>query len=105
MSCEITKLKADIEHEIKSLVAKWNMSPEDINNGYCEEFADQIESRVPGATGVDSGIDSDYGGHVFIQYGDLYYDAQNPNGVSDYRCLSFFTDRVESEQFSPRMRF
>lgn len=99
-----TELTVDIAKEIDSLVANWGMSPEDINHGYCAEFADCIEQRVPGAESIDLGIDSEFGGHVFIYYKNLYYDAQNPNGVHDFRSLLFFANREKSSplhQMSP----
>ena len=79
--------------------------PWDINNGLCEEFADAIHGLAPEAEGYDAAefdpeTDS---AHVFIKWGETFYDAENVRGVGDWRRLPLFQGRTR-EQALEEMR-
>lgn len=72
-------------------------TPYDVNNGYCEEWAEIVAANLPGAEPVDPGNfsgdadDSLEAGHVFILYQGKFYDAEAPQGVSHWLELPYFT--------------
>jgi len=92
---EITKM-------VQTAKEKHNLSPREINNGLCEEFAMAVIERMGGysdnleevSTESFVNIESDewanYPGHVWIYYGDKFYDAECPQGVNDWRELPIF---------------
>lgn len=66
--------------------------PQRVNDGWCDEFADFIVTRLPDAERVDfTGCVSDERQHSWIEYKDRVYDAEHPFGVSDYKKLRFFS--------------
>jgi len=78
--------------------------PFQINNGLCEDFAYHVadicdDARVdaPENHGF-SPMDGRYGGHVWISDGEKFYDAEAPEGVSDWRRLPLFLRRESSRQ-------
>lgn len=66
------------------------ISVESINDGKCEEFAEEVCSLVPGAEAWwedELGDTGEYVGHKVIRYKGMYYDSQNPEGHRDWRFL------------------
>lgn len=72
----------------------YGVTPYEINCGLCEEWAIQAERFSDEIYVYDLGIDSDYGGHVFVEYHGRYYDAECLEGVEDYRNLPIFQQRA-----------
>lgn len=72
-------------------------TPFDVNNGYCEEWANLVVEHLPGAQVVDPGNfsgnsdDSLEAGHVFVLYRGKFYDAEATDGVSSWLELPYFT--------------
>lgn len=70
---------------------------EDINNGWCADFATVVRENV----GPDVYIcnDEELAGveysHTFIQFGEMYYDAECIEGVHDWTQLPLFRRQVE----------
>jgi len=66
----------------------------DINNGLCEEFAVQLEEKIPGseinATPTCYEFDKGWPGHYWLEYKGRCYDAECPNGVRDWKKLPIF---------------
>jgi hypothetical protein len=87
-----------MEKTITKLVKEWekkyNISPYEINNGNCEEFAYQIVEKIPEAC-LNYGDDTDdlFFGHVWIEYQEKYYDAECPKGVNKLEDLPIFKKR------------
>ncbi|HET9061728.1 MAG TPA: hypothetical protein VFO62_00430 [Candidatus Binatia bacterium] len=80
-------------HAVRRLVREFGSHPWDINNGECEEFADALADALGDdndeAVVVDCASDDwsiDYH-HQCVRYGDRYYDAEEPYGVTDWRHL------------------
>jgi hypothetical protein len=85
----------------------------DINNGHCENFAEALEAAFPGGEVLDLGdlyindtrylppgfdtwddkaktdwiYSEDLPSHMVYRYQGKYYDAQNPEGVTDWARL------------------
>jgi hypothetical protein len=70
--------------EIRKVVRKFHQHPWDINCGRCDEFADEIVARIPGALAIALGDDW---AHICIRFNGFYYDAEEPYGVKHWRQL------------------
>lgn len=96
-----------LQESLAEATARWcredGTTPEDINGGNCEAFADEVASRVPGAVAVwDWEADEDAGYpplevradwcHCFIRYNGMYYDSECHAGVADWIDLPFFKE-------------
>ena len=84
----------ELKRILKQLVADWGedgISPLDINDGYCADFAHMVWERF----GKDKGLkfeDNGYGcgyGHTWISYKGKHYDAEAIDGVADPKHLPF----------------
>lgn len=58
-----------------------NPTPYDVDNGHCEELANAIEARVPGAVATWNPEPSSIAHHCYVEYYGRYYDAEAPEGV------------------------
>lgn len=79
----------------------------DINCGLCEEWAERVRALYHEATGTDlvevldpgnlsgNADDSLEAGHVFVRFNDMFYDAETPQGVSDWKQLPMFVKQRE----------
>lgn len=79
--------------------------PWDINNGMCEEFAETVAARVPGAEAIpaydpelhpereDGGWDCD---HFVVELAGRFYDAECHSGVDRVRDLPIYRHRGQS---------
>ncbi len=77
-----------ISKEINRLIKEFNMSPSQINNGNCVEFADAL-FEITGGEIYSFSEDSLFFGHDFLKFNGLSYDAETPCGVSSYKDLPF----------------
>jgi hypothetical protein len=77
------------------------MHPYDINNGFCEDFAGNVIARMGGCRDglceTTAEIETDGGltitglpGHVWIKHDGMHFDAEEPEGVTDWRQLPIF---------------
>lgn len=67
-----------------------SLSPEDCNNGLCDIWAEKFKEEYPEAEIWDT--EETYGethGHVWVKYDGKFYDAETPNGVTDWKQLPF----------------
>lgn len=74
----------------------------DINNGFCEDLAEIVAARIPGAEVVpaydpelhplreDGGYDAD---HFVIVFEGRFYDCECPEGVNHVRDLPIYQNR------------
>lgn len=80
-----------IENLIIKKIAEFYLDPREINNGYCADFADAIWRALPE---VQVWADCELGmgeyRHTFIEFDGLYYDAECPKGVYDWRLLPIY---------------
>ena len=93
-------IKSEVKRYIKEEGVK---SAYDINNGLCEEFMQDIIHKVPGADELTTMNFTDINGniiykgkrinlpdHSWITYKKKHYDAETPNGVTDFMDLKMF---------------
>jgi hypothetical protein len=86
-----------MEHEIRQVVSEYDSSPSEINDGLCIEFAQDVSRRVDDAEECCTAyvVENDYmtyPPHSWVFDGENHYDAECPEGVSDFRELPFFGD-------------
>lgn len=71
--------------------------PEDINNHFCSCVAETVAGRVDDQLDVRILEDGAMGmAHVWIACEGRHYDAECPDGVTDYRDLPFFRRHPEA---------
>lgn len=76
---------------IQETIDRWGMDPIDINDGWCDKFADEIVEQLDGAElahNIDA-VDNEHV-HFWVAYRDKCYDAECLDGVTDYHDLPFF---------------
>ena len=91
-----------IKRIIEETIKQWDISPYDINNGECEDFAMEILDKMGGysedITKVCTQNFVDFGsldlGHVWILYKGKHYDAECSNGVKDWKNLPIFKNNI-----------
>jgi len=82
---------------IKRLIgqyAKDGITPKEINNGYCADFATVVWEKARRTKAIEFFSDEDLGAplytHTFIRFQGKYYDAECPNGVHHWKNLPIF---------------
>ena len=96
----------DIDQAIRQVVREFDQHPYDINNGNCEEFAERVCELVPGAEKLwgeqcpDALPAKTYDGdaHAFIVFDGVFFDAEEPCGVSTPRLLPLFARQAAVAQ-------
>jgi len=84
-----------ISQVIRDLVVAFEMTPAEINHGYCADFAHAIwekfgrdYNKITFTDTVDAGGEEEsIGWHVWIIYQGKHYDAACPDGVKDWKDL------------------
>lgn len=72
------------------------LSPEQINDGFCYDFAEQVHALVPGvpivwSCDLDPVLDERAGMcHAVLLYKGRFYDSEAPEGVATLYDLPFF---------------
>ena len=61
--------------------------PNQINNGHCSFFAEEVAKEFRGAKSI---WDDSHGWHCFVLYCGKFYDSECPEGVSHPKDLPFF---------------
>jgi hypothetical protein len=88
------ELATDITMVIHDLIEEMGMSAYDINDGNCQQFAQELRKRVPGSEMLEAGFlvweDAPEPLHFFVRYKGRYYDAESPKGEESWRNLSIF---------------
>ena len=106
---EQEKARERMAEAIKTLVVEYETHPYDINCGMCEDFADDIEKRVPGAE-VFWGeqlremftAKHDPECHCFIRYDGYYFDAEEPYGVAHPAALPLYMRQANVDLLEAR---
>jgi 2'-5' RNA ligase len=93
--------------ELNNAIGKANsnyasMSPYEISHGHCYEWAKEVATNLPGAQVKDVDLWPQRGKdnlpyHVWVEYQGKAYDAETPNGVSDWKQLPFFKEHSNQE--------
>jgi hypothetical protein len=70
-------------------------TPWDINNGWCEEYANDVQTIAPSVDVVwlDGLLGDDAPAHCAILYQGRFYDAECISGVDDVHELPIFQER------------
>lgn len=118
---EITEISDAIREQIEwyKVHRPENHCGRDINAGYCDEFAREIAYDYPGlerdgnlveiwSTGffdADENGMSDLPAHAFVKWKGKYYDAEDPNGVEDWRDLPLYRRWRKPEDGDPGHEF
>jgi len=69
-------------------------SPQDINNGNCDSFAEQVKNSIPGTYIYETDFSFDLPTHLFLKIGNLYYDAESLGGVTDWKMLNIYNGQL-----------
>jgi hypothetical protein len=76
---------------IMGLLKKWEaegFTPKEVNSGNCDEFSDQLVDLLgKGAIIRETDWGSTYPGHVWVEYKGKHYDAETPEGVTNWKML------------------
>lgn len=62
----------------------------DINCGFCDNWAEAVEKRVPGA--VADWYEFNGNDHCLVEYQGRYYDAECPEGVDSPELLPIYNN-------------
>ncbi len=88
----INKILKQTEKEAKqNYDVDWDeLTPEMCNQGFCDDFANNLRKLYPGAELWQTYTSANPNmavGHVWVKYKGRYYDAETPNGVSDWKDI------------------
>lgn len=77
---------------IRNLVKEFDEHPFDINNGFCEDFAERLVEECGDGEAVwldciDEEAQALKVAHCVFVYRGFYFDAEEPYGVDDWRYL------------------
>ncbi len=118
------KTEAVINATINEFILSGYKSPYDINNGACEEFMQAVIDKLGGESSITfplasdmfgdfgvlpKGFKSNYGnlplkvktyvnipGHIWIYHKGRHFDAEKPEGVTNFLHLPVFEKAVKS---------
>lgn len=114
---------ATMRSVIRSLIKKYGGDPVHINSGDCHDFAEALLERMRKHDAYAAALVTahdlcyvEYGAHSWVYYDGKHYDAEAPNGVSDWLKLPFFLRRCarprrkmsrakERERFETMVKF
>lgn len=84
-------LTSAITNYIRAIVRGSEMTAYELNHGQCEEIAESIEWKFPGAVVRRTGIwDTSLPTHAWAEYDRRHYDAEAPESVEDLYDLPIF---------------
>ena len=87
-----------ITNLIKQLIKETELSPKEINNGNCVEFANALAERLSTIKVYETGLDKNGNFnidpiHNFIKYNNKFFDAERPKGLKNYKNLPFYKNQ------------
>ena len=94
---------------VQRLTKTMNMTPQQINNGWCGAFASRLARKLGKRAKTVSTTDLDgvFPGHRVVYYEGRYFDAESPEGVTDPKELAYSLRmrRIAAgeEDFSPEV--
>ncbi len=89
------QIDADFNSELMDAIkdddpyAEDNLSPKEINDGYCNIWADLFVDKFGGERQASYDFPDGSQGHVWVKLDGKYYDAEAPQGVSSLEELPF----------------
>lgn len=88
MPRRVNRLTTIIRKLIKEYEKKKQMTPCQINGGWCADFALEAKRRLDD---VDAKIRADTDSrHTWLEFEGKHYDSEAPDGVEDWRELPLF---------------
>ena len=73
------------------------------NTGFCDIYADKLSKLLPGSKQWDTEEQGPSGtlGHVWVEFKGKFYDAETPNGVSDWKQLPWMQEFFKAKKQYP----
>ena len=73
------------------------------NTGFCDIYADKLSKLLPGSKQWDTEEQGPSGtlGHVWVEFKGKFYDAETPNGVSDWKQLPWMQEFYKAKKQYP----
>lgn len=72
-----------------------SLTPEEINDGYCDMWANLFVEKFGGTHQWSYDIPNDPNGHSWVKLNGKFYDAEAPNGVDKLEQLPYFQRLIE----------
>jgi hypothetical protein len=75
----------------RQCIADMEMTPQEINDGWCEAFAIRLRKKLGDRAALVSTTQMKgvFPGHVVVRYDGKYYDAESPEGVVNPQDLAY----------------
>lgn len=84
------KTRDKAEYIAQRLLKRMDMSPHQMNNGWCWAFAKRLAKELPGSEVISTThYEGVFPGHSVVLYRGKYYDAENPEGVENMIDLDY----------------
>lgn len=93
----------DISKFIEGWTTKHNVTPENVNKGKCENFAQDLSKHLPDSRMqyIEEFFDwfsPEYpGAHIWVLHQGFLYDSETPTGVKHWSELPFYIRRKERQ--------
>ena len=73
------------------------------NSGFCDIYADKLSKLLPGSKKWDTEEQGSSGtlGHVWVEFKGKFYDAETPDGVSDWKELPWMQSFYKAKKQYP----
>lgn len=81
---------AEITLIVNNLIDEYGISPQEINSGNCDTFAEDLVKRIPGSKLYETNLYSPHQTHLFIMVNNLFYDAEHPFGIDDWKKMGIY---------------
>jgi len=74
------------------------------NTGFCDIYADKLSKILPGSKhmGTEERGPTGTFGHVWIEFKGKYYDAETPDGVTDWKDLPWMRQFYKQNNAYPK---
>lgn len=77
---------------IRRIVKEFGLTPKQINEGECEEFAEKVRHIIPEAKieEIQDHFEDIVMRHFYLKYKSKYYDSETPKGVAHWSDLPVY---------------
>lgn len=95
--------------EIIQMITEFKMTPKEINNGYCDQFAEELLHRLRVKYHIEgeiweANIDGPFPTHVWAKVHGVFYDAESPEGVPSWKALPIMMNAFKHDPSLRRKR-
>lgn len=101
-------LKQTEKEALKLVNRNWDkFGGKECNNGFCDIFAQKLSKLLPGSEIMSTEDNrSTTLGHVWVKYKNKYFDAETPNGVSDWKQLPWMKQfYIKNKEYPTNVEF